>query len=305
MNTALMEKDYNELYKYAMNIAYKFIGYNDSAYDIAQNAMLTLISTKTDVQSPYSWLRTVVKRESLKVLEEEKRNKDVIAKKHSKPVIRKEADEDLDTLPVLDDATVKKALTNEEYRIYNKMKKFKFNISKYAESEGLSYNTAAFHKKRIKRNLMATALWDDGWRFSTKILTFPQFNNITRFIRIIMKSIEDNKIQNLVNYLRGVDIQKIERIFSGIAECREWSICYLDNEYRLSLVCLTKDKQLKVPLFWITFDKRNYLHVAHVNEGEVLLCIPENKNVILENFMVKGKLDISIDELTDLLKYSK
>ncbi len=305
MSIILQENDYKDLYKYSLSIAYKFIGYEDSAYDIAQNAMLQLISSKTEVTSPYAWLRTVVKREALHQLEEAKRNNDITINKFSSPQPAKVVDDDSEALPKVDDKLVRKALSVEDFKIYQKFKKLDFNILKYSEKEKLSYNTASFQKKRIKRNLLSYVLWNEGWRYSTKVLNFAQFNNITRFIRTIVKSVEEKTITNLNNYLRGINPEEVQTIFSDIAECREWSIGYQEDNYRLSLVCITFDAQVKMPIFLINFDKKNYLHVLHIFEASLVMIEADNTEFTLDSFLDKGKLELSREETEDLLKYRK
>jgi DNA-directed RNA polymerase specialized sigma24 family protein len=305
MGTILKEKDYNDLYKYSLNIAYKFVGYEDSAYDIAQNSMLQLISAKTEITSPYAWLRTVVKRESLKLIEEKKKIKEITVQRHLLTKSVKQIEGDTDAIPTVDDAIAKKALSVEDYRIYQKLKKIEFNIQKYSEKEKMSYNTASFQKKRIKRNLLSFVLWNDGWRDSTKVLNFAQFNNITRFIRTIIKAVEGNSVTSLINYLRGIEPEKVTSIFNNISKCCEWSISYEKDHYQLFLACLTIDEQLKVPRFDIHFDKKNYLHVLSITEGEVQLIENDNPDIDLENYREKGRITLSLEELLDLLKYSK
>lgn len=73
----LTEKDYNELYKHALKQSQRFIGFSDTAYDIAQNSLLAYLSSKTEVMSPKSWLTTVVKREAMKLVNAEARERDI------------------------------------------------------------------------------------------------------------------------------------------------------------------------------------------------------------------------------------
>ncbi|HPT72271.1 MAG TPA: hypothetical protein PLE74_08310 [Candidatus Cloacimonadota bacterium] len=307
MDSRFNEKDYQDLYKYSLHVACFFIGNNDTAFDIAQNAMLSLITAKSEIKSPKAWLRTVVKRESIRIRENDKRTSDISIQKLEESVKKKpmEAISDDDAMPEVDDDTAKKALSLEEFRIYQKFKKVKFNIAKYAKNEKLSYNTAAFHKQRIKRNIQSFVLWEDGWRFSNKILSFPQLNNINRFIRSLMKAIEEDKLASMINYLRGVDLERLASVFKDVKECREWSFSHYSDSYHLTMVCQKHDGEFKFPLLNLDFDKKNYLHITQVNEGEILLCVPENKNIALENFTVKGQLDLSVDEAIDLLKYQK
>lgn len=306
MSIELKEKDYNDLYKYSLNIAHKFIGYDESAYDIAQNALLQLISTKNEITSPYAWLRTVVKRESLKIYEENKKNKEITINKQLMPQPAKQhVEEDPDAIPMVDDKVAKEALSSDDYKIYIKFKKLNFNIQKYSEKEKMSYNTASFQKQRIKRNILSRVLWDDGWRYSNKVLNYAQFNNINRFIRTIIKSVTENSVSTLINYLRGIEPDLVVSIFADVAEIREWAISYQVDRYRLLLICLSENHELIVPVVYLNFDKKNYLHVLRIDKGETHLIEDDNPDIDLSTFTEKGELKLSVEEVLDLLKYSK
>jgi DNA-directed RNA polymerase specialized sigma24 family protein len=302
----LNEKEYNELYKYSLNIAYKYVGYNDIAYDIAQNALLSFISSKNQVKSPFAWIRTIVKREAAKALEKEKKQNQITEKvSHVQKTNLKEEQDEADNLNGLDMQKAYQLLTKEDYDVFKKMKKAGFSLQKYAQKEKISYNTANSQKKRIKRNLLSALLWEEGWRSSDKILDYAQHNNIVRFIKLIFDNLQKSQLHVLKNYLEKVDKDDFESLFQGVESCLEWYVYTADNVYKLVLVFSPITPMPKIIELTFMFGRANYLKIISAEEKKPYLVINNNTLDEVLKYKDKGQINLTEEQLVSLLTNKK
>lgn len=299
----LSEKDYHELYQYSLKAAYHFVGYKDEAYDIAQNALLSFISSKSKIESPHSWLRIVLRREATKLFESQKRYRDL---QERAPVVQTPAPKtkemaESDLIITLDYKKVKKILSAADYEIYKKIKKAGFSIQAYANKEDIPYNTAKNHKNRIKRNILASLLWQDGWRHSTKILNFSQFNNINRFINSLLSAVKDNSIDGLIHYKGKLQSEEIMTVLGPIAECFEWSISCVKGQYRSSLACILENGNKCLVTMDIEFKAKNTINMTKIRLYHPILTVKGNRHG-LDKLIKKGKIQISFEEFMNNYK---
>jgi DNA-directed RNA polymerase specialized sigma24 family protein len=297
----LSEKEYNNLYKYTLNISSKYVGYKDMAYDIAQNAMLALISSKSEIVSPYTWIRTTVRREASKHLSEEKKNRTLVQRKSEEPAqARISETADKDDFAELNLLKVYSILSKEDYAVFKSMKKVDFKLVEYAEKNDISYNTANSQKKRIKRNIQSALLWEEGWRRTDKILNYAQHNNIVRFIKLIKDSLHSNNIKMLKNHLQKIDKEKFEQLFKGVETCIDWHIINTDGEYKLIMAFSPINPQPRLFELTIVFNHMNYLKVSDAIEKQPFLVVNSDVEAIMK-YEEKGKVNLTRMQLVSLL----
>jgi len=301
----LTEQKYNDLYKYALNIAHFYVGFKECAYDIAQNSILSFLSSKAPVKSPYSWLRTTVKRESLHFIDKEKKEQVVISqKKITGQIPVTDDEEDSDDIFSLNSNKVKVILNELEYKHYILLKKWNFSAYKCAKKEHISLNTLKKYKKKIKKNLTAEYLFRDGWRVSPKILDFNQYLSITRCITNIIESVKKHDMSNVRDYLRKVDNKQLQDIFDGVDSCLEWNITYVDNYYKLLLACSPANPFPKVIEIAINFNQSKYLYIMDVTQKQPLLVVNKPAEEVLR-FKEKGKINLTQEQIVSILTDKK
>ena len=300
-NMALSEQEYNDLYKYSLNIAGRYVGYKDSAYDIAQNTMLSFISSKADIKSPYSWIRTTVRREAAKFVTKEKKETQAIPNKAKIELKLAPAhEEESDEIFLLSIQKIRQILNPQDFEIYKKLKAQGFSPTKYAEKEKLLISTVKTHKKRIKRNLEAAYLFNDGWRNGAKILNFCQYNSINRFINQILESVHNNKLSDLKNYLQRVESEEMYELFRNVEACKEWYVVFADNAYGLFLICTPLNPMPKVIELTISFNKMNYIRVIKAVEKKPYLIVNNDAEELIK-YKNKGKIDLTSKQLVSIL----
>jgi RNA polymerase sigma factor (sigma-70 family) len=199
---SLSEKEYKELYKHALKQAHRFIGNSDNAYDIAQNSLLSYLSSKNPIASPKSWLTTVVKREAIKYIKETKKEEKLF-KTSSQQIKSKpeKADEETTHIMKIGIQKIMLYLGKNDYLIYQMLKKYEFSATKCAAKENIPLETVKSHLRRVKRNIISSHLVEDGWRHGAKILNYQQYANISRCINKIIESVKTKKL--ITSYLKS------------------------------------------------------------------------------------------------------
>jgi len=297
----ITETEYNNLYKYSLNIAQQYIGYKDSAFDIAQNSMLSLISSKKEIKSPYSWLRTTVKREAQKYISVEKRHVDTISEKTLNTVdYRKTFDEESDEILKVSSQKIKQILSKQDFEFFLKLKKHKFSIKQLATEENISPGTVKTTKRRIKRNIMSAYLVEDGWSVGSRILNYNQYLVITRFIHQIIESVKNKQLDSIRNYLQKVDNQVLSELFEGVDSCLEWHITYSEDNYHLFLICSPLNPLPKVIELSIKFSKVNFLFIVDAKDKNPKLIVEKPADEILR-YKEKGKINLSEEQIVSIL----
>jgi DNA-directed RNA polymerase specialized sigma24 family protein len=301
MNMALTEKEYNDLYKYSLNVAYKYVGYKDSAYDIAQNAILSFISSKATVNSPYSWLRTTVKREAFKYINEEKKATQIIPQKAKEiPITSLNLDDESDDVFKLSSQKIKTFLSTSDYEWFLKLKKCDFSIKKCAEKEKTSVGTVKTIKRRVKRSIISTYLYENGWRSGTKLLNYNQYLTINRCIIQIIDSVKKKEMSELRNYLRKVDNVQLNEIFEGVDACLEWSVVLMEDYFKVILVCTPINPIPILIEMHVKFNKTSYLYIIEARAKKPILIINSDGEE-LQKYKVKGKLNLTLDQIVSIL----
>jgi DNA-directed RNA polymerase specialized sigma24 family protein len=291
---AFTEQEYNELYKHALKTAFKFIGNHDDACDLAQNALLALISSKAEITNPKSWIQTTVRRETSKFIKE-KNKSDELAKENLIAIKKPKAEEESDDIFNVDNYKAFQLLSKADYEEFKLFKKYDFKIAKYAEKRKISYDSAHERKKKLKRNLTSALLIEDGWKDSLQILNYSQYVNINRFIRQLDTSIKSNTLGELKNYLKKVDKADFEALFQGVTGFLEWTIQYKKSIYELILVYDTQDHTPRILRLYVDFSANNYINVIDAKALEITLVLPPGIEKI-QRYKNKGKIDLGWDQ---------
>lgn len=291
----MSEKEYNDLYQYTVKAAYRYIGYQDAAFDLAQNAILSFITSKSSIESPEAWIRVVLRREAAKFFDQQHYDRELGKRYTVESSTNSSESAETDRILSLDNAKLKKILNAADLEIFNKLKKAKFSVQNYAAREDIPRNTAKNHKMRIKRNVLAHLLWEDGWRTGTKILNYGQYYNIQRFINTIIDAVKNNTLKDMIHYTGKVDQEEIFRVFGGVRECLEWTVSFKDNLYPVFLVCMDQDLKPKFCQVFIKFAAKNTINIVKIRTLKGICEGPGSLDA-LTPYMVKGKLELTEEE---------
>lgn len=298
---ALSEQEYNELYKFSLNQAHKYIGYTDTAYDIAQNAILAFLSSKTPIEKPKPWLSIVVKREIKSLLDRNKKDSQLVKttaiESKVKPAVKEDESYDFSHISI---QKIMQHLGKKDFAIYQMMRKHDFSAKMISEKEKIPVETVKSHLRRIKRNIMSGHLVEDGWLSSNKILNYNQYIRITRGISSIIDSVKNQKIAGLRTYFRKVDNDLLEKVFQGVESCSEWSIRFEDDVYVLLLVCAPLKPMPKFINLVIKFNKANFLYLIDAKVKVPDIIIPGTLEKAI-NYKEKGRINLTVDELVNII----
>lgn len=298
---SLTEKEYNELYKYSLNIANKYVSYKDIAYDIAQNAILSFISSKTQIQSPFMWLRTTVRREAQKYLNGEKKEAAIVVKKTTEPSdVSLSFDDESDDLFKLSIQKIRQILSKEDFEIFKKLKANDFSSKKCADKENIPHETIRTYKKKIRRNILAYHLYEEGWRRDTKILDYNKYLRISRFISKTIESVKKHKLADLRNYMQKIENSFIQELFKDVDTCVEWNVAYLDDAYKVILVCAPFNPMPKVIEFTIKLNKNNFVNVLDVVEKKPMVVLKSSAEEV-RKYKDKGKISLTTEQVVSIL----
>ncbi len=299
----LSEKDYSELFKYSLHSAYKYVGYREVAFDIAQNALLSFLTSQKDIANPRAWIKVVLRREASKYFAEQQKTQAIVIKKANERTHEAEEDaRETDKILSLSNQKVKKILSKADYNIFVLLKKAKFCVQSYSVREEIAYNTARNHKTRIKRNILSQLLMEDGWRNSKKILNYAQYYNIQRFLTVLIESVKTGKLEGMIHYTSRIDPKLISDTFADIDECIEWTVSCKDNEYSVFLVNLRKDSTPSFCTLTIKFTRANTINIINV-VGLSAVRQGVGDITLLSKYENKGKYEFTSKQFENELKH--
>lgn len=299
---ALSEKEYTELAKYAYKVALKYVQNVDNAMDIAQNAMLALISSPTTIEKPQPWVHTIVRREASAFLKKEKKETLLVQEKKINTPASAGGAEDSDEIFNADPYKIFRLLKKEDYEEYKKFKKCDFSLTKFAAKEKVSFDLAHKRKYKLKRNLIAAYSLDDGWIGTSQILNYAQYMLITNFFKILKSNVKGEENSDLKRYITTHAKADFERIFTDVVDCLEWSITFKQNKYSLLVVCLANTGTPCFNTLTIEFNALNFLRVTAAKQNEIILHLEESRMEELQKFKKKGIIDLPTDVALAIVK---
>lgn len=289
----LTEKQYGELYKHSLKQAQRFVGYADSAYDLAQNAILAYLSSPTIIEKPIPWLSTVVKREAFKLKALQSNERKLI--QDSAAEFKAGTDDQHTESLNLASVSVQKIrhyLDAREFSRYQLLKKYDFSPAKCSEQENIPFQTAKSDLHKIKKNIIAGYLFEEGWRHGIRILNFKQYYNISRGINKLIECVKCQKLSQIRSYFRKVDNELLESVLAGVTSCLEWNVTYDSNLYKLFLVCLTQSSAPKFIEIAFRFNQANFMFIIDVVEKKPFMSANTSIDKVTR-YKEKGKITLT------------
>lgn len=178
------EKEFEQLRQLSYALAMNMMKNHDDAEDVAQNTLIQFINTE-DIQNAEAWTKKVTHNLVVEKFRDHKKNLNI---SHKLNVNESEEEEttrkkkELLDFNHLTQEKIKKYLNPEERLIFKEFRNADFNIKKYAEIHYLSYNIALKRIQKLRKNLKAAYLKDNGHEL-TSTLTISQWNTIYSMVR--------------------------------------------------------------------------------------------------------------------------
>lgn len=298
---SLSEQEYSELYSYVLKQARKYTYDSDTTFEIAHNTLLAYLSSKTPITGHKAWLSIVTKREAGKLLNDRNREQEIVRKTAKQAALPSDnQDYSAAELVKLSHQKLLKVLGNEDFQLYQILKKHGFSASICSEKEHIKLETVKSHLRRIKRNITAAVLLEDGWRHGNRILGYQQYYNINRAITKIIDSVRQHELIELKYYSSKIDINVLETLFAGVENCYEWYVEFSDNVYKLLLVCAPLVPMPKFIEISFKFNKSNHIYILEARENIPVLVVPGTLDKI-NRYKEKGKITLSGEQLVSIV----
>ena len=302
----MREETYHAVRDYAFNLSNFMIRNYDDAEDIAQIVSLKFLLNEDKIIKPLAWSATVIKNEVY-----QRAKIKGLVKLLEKTELEK-IEEKLDDACSVDKynekfisiSETKTLLKKNDYIIFKLWIDAEFDVKKVANELKLSYNAAHYKVYKMKRNLRAEKLKQQGWLGSKDIIDYYTNKNIITFINTFVKKMEKGDFNHLRSYFEYIDIEKITKL--DIKQIFNYDILLLKrNLYELYIPYKDSKSQVQFCAFRFKLDKQNHIKVTeflakpakvvkfNMAKKEALKILPR---------MEKGVLPISAEEVIKILE---
>jgi hypothetical protein len=123
-----------------------------------------------------------------------------------------------------------------------------------------------------------------------------------RFLKVIAASSAPENTREFTNYFRNIDKELLQDVLEGFHSLDDWGVCFTNDCYRVSAVCKRKDALPKMVLFFITFNKKNYIVVNRVKEAKPIFASKDPKAIkALDPYWEKGGISLDHEQLISIL----
>jgi len=302
------EEIYSIVRNNAFNLANSMIRNYHDADDIAQIVSLKYLLNQEEILHPIAWSSKVTKNE---VYSRSKKNK------NSEVLLRKEAIEsfeekkledvmgkiqDYDKLISLDEA--KKLLSREDYRVFRLWEKSNFNVSKVSKLLKLSYHASHTRVYKMKRNLRAKKLMQEGYTTSKDIIDYNTNKKIVKFVKMFVDKMNTNDFKSLHSYLEHIHKEEIECL--DIARVLDYDIKLKDNMiHEILLPYFDSNHQVQFCFVRFIIDKHKRIKVTEFqSKPQSVIVVPQPHEQFIDKLpkMEKGKYPIDFVDVEEILK---
>ncbi len=198
----------------------------------------------------------------------------------------------------------KTLLKKNDYKIFKLWLDADFDVKKVAKELELSYNAAHNKVYKMKRNLRAEKLKQQGWLGSKDMIDYNTNKNIIKFINTFVKKMEKRDFNHLRSYFEYIEIEKITKF--DIKKIFNYDILLLKrNLYELYIPYKDSKSQVQFCAFRFKLDKQNHIKVTEfLAKPTKVVKFNKPKKEVLKMLpgMEKGVLPISADEVKKILK---
>ncbi len=296
------EKYFNDLWQYCYRYALQLTKQPETAEDIVQASLGALFQSPKQVLYIRGWLKTTIYHNVVTLSKQNAKSSKLLqdVKEISEHGYYHVCGDEDKAVKSLDTAQIRKLLNPQDYRLYSKYNKYP-NLKLYASSEGISYQTAREHKHRVKTNLKAAYLRQQGWEGSPEILDFRQLINLKKFMKALTTHAINGDLEKMKKYCPRDKQQLVVDTLQDLRSVTDWGINLRGaNKYVLTIF----DASSKgLPNFYsvdIHLNRANQIRISACKKLEMMGMINtvDAGQIPIE----KGKCTLSILEMIEILK---
>ncbi|NQV18437.1 MAG: sigma-70 family RNA polymerase sigma factor [Armatimonadetes bacterium] len=303
----MTEETYHAVRDYAFNLANFMIRNYDDAEDIAQIVSLKFLLNEDKIIKPLAWSATVIKNEVYKRAKKTKGLEKLLEKTELEKIEEKLDDAcsvDKYSEKYISISDAKTLLKRSDYRIFKLWLNADFNVKKVANKLKLSYNATRSKVYKMKKNLRAEKLKQQGWLGSKDIIDYNTNKNIITFINTFVKKMEKRDFDHLRSYFEYIEIEKITKL--DIKQIFNYDILLLKrNLYELYIPYEDSKSKVQFCIFRFKLDKQNHIKITKFFAKPtkvVKINMPKKEALKMLPRMEKGVLPISAEEVIKILK---
>ncbi len=263
--TQITDQQFAQLRYRIYNYSFKITKNVDDAEDVVQNTFYKFYIQEPDIQHPKSWLFKVAYNMSINVLKKREKVKSIEELREKInfqiPTYDEGIDKQKENLPF---ETLKKSLNPQDIRIYKYYFVKQLSSIQIANKMKIKPKTAQKYVQRMRRNLKAAILKEQGLTWTKNILTYQQYENVGNFIKLLIKKTQNNNIASLRSYFQNFSLESMPEF--TISQIKDWGIRLKENGYLMTLFCL--DESDKVLFLSISFriNKLNRIKIFSVKK---------------------------------------
>ncbi|RLC51140.1 MAG: hypothetical protein DRI23_05650 [Candidatus Cloacimonadota bacterium] len=302
----MREDIYQKIRDHSFNLAYYMTkDYNDSE-DITQIVSIKFLENKEKVENPIAWSRTVTKNEVYNRAKQLKKS-EILVETDKFDNYAGTLEDFLDNLEesdkVMSEIEIKELLSRDDFRIYKHLKSCDFVVNKMAKKLKLTYYSAHTRAYKMKRNLKAKKLLNEGYTTSRDIIGYSMNKNIVKFIKLFVQKMKENDLASLHSYLENIDKAEIECL--DIAEVLDYEIRIKDDMiHEIVIPHKNSNKQVNFCCVRFKIDKQKKIKVFEfVSKPKTTIPIKISKNQIYKILpkIEKGQITASFEKIKKIL----
>ncbi len=291
------ESHISELWQYCYAYALMLLKNEDSAQEITQTVMISLIQSHQPVMFVKAWLKSAVNNQAMLFLKMQKRDSALYTTlvTENQAVRQPIPNSDAELESQLGEKEVRKLLGKEDYQVFAELKKFP-SLKAYAKANDISYSKAKETKYHIYTNLKARYLKKQGWADTPEILDYRQMVNIKRFLDTLLEHALAGDFSRVFHYADKAMLPRLARSFAGVKEVTDWGIHMTpDGSFDVYIVDISNEVMPTTISMTISLNKANYIKIISCKNLELMAIIDED--VLGPLPLEKGRCTLSLDQI--------
>ncbi len=303
----MTEEIYSIVRNNAFNLANSMIKNYHDAEDIAQIVSLKYLLKQDEVENPIAWSYKVTKHEVYSRSKKGKKS-EVLLQKQAIENFEEKLEEvmgkiqDYDKLIGLKEA--KQLLSRDDYSVFRLWEKSNYKVSKVSKLLKLSYYSAHTRVYKMKRNLRAQKLKQEGYTTSKDIIDYNTNKKIVKFIKMFVEKMNSNDLKSLHSYLEHLPKEEIECL--KIKKVLDYEVRLKDNMiHEILLPYFDSENQVQFCFVRFRIDKHKRIKVTEFQaKPQSVLVVPQPHEQFLDKLprKEKGKFPIDFADVEIILK---
>ena len=296
-----VENYFKDLRSFCFQSAFEMVSNPDIAEDVAHESITSLLQTDAQITYIKPWLKRVVLNKLAQHFNNKARANELVIS-----VIEQGKSLDLDAKTESKRAVsqlalneIEKLLNRRDFARFKKINQCK-NLSEYAASLNINYQTARLHSHEIRTNLKAAYLRASGWDGTPEVLTYRQLVKIKGFINSVLEVFSKADSRIAKKYYVHMDEQQVQSVFNGATELIDWGIDIITNQVYQVYVYYSSPESPMMALMRIKLHRSNRIIITECARMELISdhALPEDFVFLVR----EGKPAFSFEEISRLLQ---